>query len=315
MHGIEISCHCRLQFDLWFNTWHNWYSAGHSSLSTEGRGGGGGGIQAFIWKGCSPKIKCHISQEKELLKTQTPQKLGNRKFIVFKKWFFRIRVLTYFGGLIIKLMLQFKYRNWMTPKIARTGFPLKNVKTFAQPAQKLTQKSGNPPKTGLYPVWNHSKWIEHTNVTKLWRGWRGQKYTGTMNFSCLYFYPRLDLSLISKVPCVKIQVINQFSVFLLRIPSLHYSAEIGSLKAPGWLKVLGSLKVSLLSHATFETISEFYVQYQNNHWIHLNTIRYLCKISVFIQRSSWTQESEILVGCVPSNTGGTLTCTPLCNLK
>ena len=57
----------------------------------------------------------------------------------------------------------------------------------------------------------------------------------------------------------QIQVINQFSVYLLRIPSLHYSAEIGlhvpgslkeqfwtlsgSLKAPGSLKVLGSLKV------------------------------------------------------------------------
>ena len=54
-----------------------------------------------------------------------------------------------------------------------------------------------------------------------------------MNFSCLYFYPRLDLSLISKVLCVKIKVINQFSVSFLRIPSLHYSAEIGSLKAPG----------------------------------------------------------------------------------
>ena len=71
----------------------------------------GGGIQAFIWQGCSPKIKCQISQEKELLKIQTPQKLGNRKFIVFKKWFFRIRFLTHFGGLIIKLMLLFKYRN------------------------------------------------------------------------------------------------------------------------------------------------------------------------------------------------------------
>ena len=56
-----------------------------------------------------------------------------------------------------------------------------------------------------------------------------------MNFSCLYFYPSLDLSLISKVPCVKIQVINQFSVYLLRIPSLHYSAEIG-LHVPGLLK-------------------------------------------------------------------------------
>ena len=54
-----------------------------------------------------------------------------------------------------------------------------------------------------------------------------------MNFSCLYFYPRLDLSLISEVPCVKIQVINQFSVFLLRILSLHYSAEIG-LHVPGY---------------------------------------------------------------------------------
>ena len=80
-----------------------------------------------------------------------------------------------------------------------------------------------------------------------------------MNFSCLYFYPRLDLSLISKVPSVKIQVINQFSVYLFRILSLHYSAEIGlhvpglpkeqfwtlsgSLKEPGSLKVLGSLKV------------------------------------------------------------------------
>ena len=80
-----------------------------------------------------------------------------------------------------------------------------------------------------------------------------------MNFSCLYFYPCLDLSLISKVPCVKIQVINQFSVYLLHIPSLHYSAEIGlhvpgllkeqfwtlsgSLKAPGSLRVLGSLKM------------------------------------------------------------------------
>ena len=51
-----------------------------------------------------------------------------------------------------------------------------------------------------------------------------------MNFSCLYFYPRLDLSLISKVPCVKIGF--RFSVFLLRIPSLHYSAEIG-LHVPG----------------------------------------------------------------------------------
>ena len=45
---------------------------------------------------------------------------------------------------------------------------------------------------------------------------------GTMNFSCLC----LDLSLISKVFCVKIQVIKQFSVYLLRIPSLHYSAEM-----------------------------------------------------------------------------------------
>ena len=57
----------------------------------------------------------------------------------------------------------------------------------------------------------------------------------------------------------QIQVINQFSVYLLRIPSLHYSAEIGlhvpgslkeqfwtlsgSLKVPGSLKVLGSLKM------------------------------------------------------------------------
>ena len=56
-----------------------------------------------------------------------------------------------------------------------------------------------------------------------------------MNFSCLYFYPRLDLSMISKVPYVKIQVINQFSLYLLRIRSLHYSAEIG-LHVPGLLK-------------------------------------------------------------------------------
>ena len=57
----------------------------------------------------------------------------------------------------------------------------------------------------------------------------------------------------------QIQFINQFSVDLLSIPSLHYSAEIGlhgpgslkeqfwtllgSLKAPGSLKVLRSLKV------------------------------------------------------------------------
>ena len=74
------------------------------------------------------------------------------------------------------------------------------------------------------------------------------------------FLPSLDLSLISGVPCVKIKVINQFSVYLLHIPSLHYLAEIAlhvqgslqeqfralleSLKASGSLEVLGSLKVS-----------------------------------------------------------------------
>ena len=88
--------------------------------------------------------------------------------------------------------------------------------------------------------------------------------SGTMNsryelLMSVCFYPRLDLSLISEVPCVKIQPINQFSVYLLHIPSLHYSTEIGlhvpgslkeqfwtlleSRKAPGSLKVLRSLKV------------------------------------------------------------------------
>ena len=67
-----------------------------------------------------------------------------------------------------------------------------------------------------------------------------------------------QLEVVSSFEC-KIQVINQFLVYLLCIPSLHYSAEIGlhvpgslkeqfwtrsgSLKAPGSLKVLGSLKV------------------------------------------------------------------------
>ena len=50
-------------------------------------------------------------------------------------------------------------------------------------------------------------------------------------------YPlRLDLSLVSKVPCVKAHaVINQFSIYLLRIPSLHYLAEIG-LHVQGYLR-------------------------------------------------------------------------------
>ena len=54
------------------------------------------------------------------------------------------------------------------------------------------------------------------------------------NYPSGTMYPRLDLSLSSKVPCVKIQAINQFSVYLLHIPSLHYSAEIG-LHVPGLL--------------------------------------------------------------------------------
>ena len=53
------------------------------------------------------------------------------------------------------------------------------------------------------------------------------------------FLPSLDLSLISGVPCVKIKVINQFSVYLLHIQSLHCLAEIalhvqGSLKEQFW---------------------------------------------------------------------------------
>ena len=40
----------------------------------------------------------------------------------------------------------------MTPKIARIGSPpKKNVRKFAQPAQKMTQKSGNPPENRTLP--------------------------------------------------------------------------------------------------------------------------------------------------------------------
>ena len=57
-----------------------WYSAERNFLFP----GGGGHIQAFIWQGCSSKIKCQIPQKIELLKIQTLQKLNNRKFIAPK---------------------------------------------------------------------------------------------------------------------------------------------------------------------------------------------------------------------------------------
>ena len=53
-----------------------------------------------------------------------------------------------------------------------------------------------------------------------------------MNFSCLYFYPRLDLPLISKVPCFKIQVIKQ-SFGVLAPPSESASFSRNRLRCAG----------------------------------------------------------------------------------
>ena len=68
--------------------------------------------------------------ENRITQDSNPHKLTNRKFVASKKWFFRICFLTHLGGLIIKLMLLFKYKNLMTPKIPHTGSisPLKMSK-------------------------------------------------------------------------------------------------------------------------------------------------------------------------------------------
>ena len=80
----------------------------------------------FIWQGCSPKIKCQIPQKIELLKTQTPQIWNNRKFIAPKMvlkdsfpCYFKM-LYSHFGWLLSS-SYRFKYKNWMTLKIARTG--------------------------------------------------------------------------------------------------------------------------------------------------------------------------------------------------
>ena len=143
----------------------------------------------------------------------------------------------------------------MTPEIVRTQSP-KNVGKFAQPDTKhknletpenRTLPNFKSPKMGeaclqpTYPTFDMCPWVL----------WPSHVYISTLI--------GLILSLISGVPCVKIKVINQFSVYLLHIPSLHYLAEValhvqgslkeqfwsllGSLKASGSLEVLGSHKV------------------------------------------------------------------------
>ena len=136
----------------------------------------------------------------------------------------------------------------MTPKIARTEStptppPPKNVGKVCTTCPKMAQKSCNPLKweehaclpkfshvpPGFYGLLMFTKNIM-IEITKTCKG------TVPVDVSFLFmFLPSLDLSLISGVPCVKIKAINQFSVYLLRIPSLHYLAETG-------LHVSGSLK-------------------------------------------------------------------------
>ena len=108
----------------------------------------------------------------------------------------------------------------MTSELASTGStspPPPNVRKFAQPAQNDT-KIWQPPKNRTLPNFNPPKCAP--------------RFYGLLMF---IFLPSLDLSLISGVPYAKIKVISQFSVHLLRIPSLHYLAEIG-LHLPGSLK-------------------------------------------------------------------------------
>ena len=72
-----------------------------------------------------------ISQDSKLLKIKQPKIHSPEKMVLQDSFPYAFR-------LIIKFMLLFKYENWMTPKIARTGspHPLKNVRKFVQPAQK-----------------------------------------------------------------------------------------------------------------------------------------------------------------------------------
>ena len=86
------------------------------------------------------------------------------------------------------------------------------------------------------------------------------------------FLPSFDLSLILGVPCIKIKVIDQCLVFLLRIPILHYLADIGlnvpgslkeqfwtllgSLKAPGSFKVVYRLRAHAVSCQEIENVSK-----------------------------------------------------------
>ena len=115
----------------------------------------------------------------------------------------------------------------------------------------MTQKSWIPPKSRTFP---NFKWEEHACLPKFRHVppppvlWPSHVYISTLVGLLIFDF-------------VKIKVMGQISVYLLRIPSLHYLAEIGlpcvwdhlksnfahflgSLKSPGSLKVLDSLEVS-----------------------------------------------------------------------
>ena len=142
---------CRQEFDLW--------SFEITAILQNGvlfpRGGG---IQAIIWQGCSSKTKCQILQKRKLLKIQMPQKLSNRKFIaqkmvredLFPGYF---KMLYWYLDWLFKLILLFEYKNWKTPKIARTV----STPTLAKNDTKIWQS----PRIKFSSISNPPKWEEH----------------------------------------------------------------------------------------------------------------------------------------------------------
>ena len=154
----------------------------------------------------------------------------------------------------------------MTPKIARTG-SAPHPKKMSESLHNLTRntKIWQPPENRTLPNFKPPKMGEACLPTYL----TFDMCPGFYGFLVFIFLPSLDVSLISGVPCFKIKVINQFSVYLLHIPSLHYLAEIalhvqGSLYEQFWtlsgsrsLTVLGSLKVPYNTCVSYKNGASF----------------------------------------------------------